>query len=244
MSTLAHRDGSSPFDRIKQVRPDGTEFWSARQLQGLMAYTRWQNLAAVIARAMQAASNTGMDVTSHFTDSSKMVRRSQGGGKVQEDYELSREAAYLVAMNADPAKPEVAAAQSYFASRTVQAESAEADLAGMPEWVRQQMSTLMQVGRIEAEQKRQDERLREVSARVESIEGAHDWWSALGYARMHALPSDRSYLQRVGLHAGRLLREDGGVPGKTQHPAFGTVNTYPEWALERAFAEVPQAART
>lgn len=241
MSTLAHRDGSSPFDRIKQVRPDGSEFWRARQLQSLMAYARWENLQPALARAMQAASNTNMDVTSNFLRSQEV---SQRRGPAREDYELSREAAYLLAMNADPAKPEVAAAQSYFATRTVQAESIENELAEAPEWARQQIDTILRVGKIETEQKRQAEHLREVSARVESIEGAHDWWSALGYARMHALPSDRSYLQRVGLHAGRLLREDGGVPGKTQHPAFGTVNTYPEWALERAFAEVPQAART
>ncbi|ORL11619.1 phage antirepressor KilAC domain-containing protein [Prescottella equi] len=40
-----------------------------------------------------------------------------------EDYELSRFAAYLVAMNGDPNKPEVAAAQSYFAIRTREAET-------------------------------------------------------------------------------------------------------------------------
>lgn len=239
MSELTPHDGASPFDRIKQTRPDGTEFWSARKLQSLMAYARWENLQPALARAMQSANNTGMDVTGHFLRSQEPLPR---GGKPREDYQLSRKGAYLLAMNADPNKPEVAAAQSYFADRTAQAETVEADLAGMPEWVRQQMSTLMQVGRIETEQQRQAEQLREMTARVESIEGAHDWWSALGYARMHELPTDRRYLQRIGLHAGRLLREDGGVPGKTQHPAYGTVNTYPEWALERAFAEVTQRA--
>lgn len=229
----------SPFDAIKQVRPDGSEFWSARTLQGLMGYTKWQNLATVIARAMQAASNTGMDVTSHFTETSQVVARAQGGGSTRDDFELSRRGAYLMAMNADPAKPEVAAAQAYFASRTVQAETAENRLAGMPEWVRQQMATLMQVGKIEVEQQRQAEQLRQVSARVEAIEGAHDWFSALGYAKLHDLPTEQRYLQRVGMRAGRALRDDGGVPGKTTHPAFGTVNTYPTWALERAFAQVP-----
>ena len=38
------------------------------------------------------------------------------------NYQLSRMAAYLVAMNGDPNKPEVAAAQAYFAAMTRQAE--------------------------------------------------------------------------------------------------------------------------
>ena len=103
----AFPDDGSPFDRIKQRRPDGTEIWTARHLQGLMGYAKWQNLMTAIARAMQAASNSGLNVASHFTETSKVVRRAQGGGTTQEDYELSRYAAYLVAMNGDPNKPEV-----------------------------------------------------------------------------------------------------------------------------------------
>lgn len=120
---IATPDGDrSPFDRIKQVRPDGVEYWSARALQGLMGYARWENLQSALARAMQSASNTGMDVSSHFLRSQEMVLRGQGGGKPRDDFHLSRHAAYLVAMNGDPNKPEVAAAQSYFAVRTREAE--------------------------------------------------------------------------------------------------------------------------
>ncbi|MBH0121527.1 phage antirepressor KilAC domain-containing protein [Rhodococcus sp. CX] len=89
----------------------------------MMGYSAWRNFMVPIERAMKAAENQGHDVSSHFAGSRKVVVRPQGGGSEQEDFELSRFAAYLVAMNGDPNKPEVAAAQAYFAIQTRVAET-------------------------------------------------------------------------------------------------------------------------
>lgn len=112
----------SPFDAIKQTREDGSEFWSARDLMEPLGYAAWREFKVPIERAMKAANNQKMDVTSQFGVSPNLVERPQGGGNAREDFHLSRYAAYLVAMNGDPNKPKVALAQDYFARQTRFAE--------------------------------------------------------------------------------------------------------------------------
>jgi DNA-damage-inducible protein D len=94
--------------------------WSARDLQTLMGYAQWKNLTPALNRAKTAAKNQGLVVDEHFSRSRK--NPSEQGGRAQDDFRLTRLAAYLVAMNGDPNKPEVAAAQAYFAVRTREAE--------------------------------------------------------------------------------------------------------------------------
>lgn len=52
-----------------------------------------------------------------FVESHKRVKAGTGSTE-QTDWHLDRMAAYLVAMNGDPNKPEVAAAQACFAMQT------------------------------------------------------------------------------------------------------------------------------
>lgn len=113
----------SPFDRIKRTDERG-EYWSARDLMPLMGYPAWREFAAVIDRAKLAATNQGLVADDLFG-----VDPKKTGGRPREDYRLTRFAAYLVAMNGDPRKAEVAAAQAYFAVRTRQAETSSATVA-------------------------------------------------------------------------------------------------------------------
>lgn len=120
MSIAPYEVGVSPFDAIKQT--DGTrEWWSARDLMPLLGYgADWRNFVAAIARARMTATNQGMDAEGLFGAATEKT-----GGRPREDFHLTRYAAYLVAMNGDPRKEEVAAAQSYFAIRTREAEVAQ-----------------------------------------------------------------------------------------------------------------------
>ena len=117
--------GQSPFDAIRQTRPDGSEFWSARDLQSLMGYSAWQKFMVPVDRAIATARNQEVDIDEAFTRSVNRVPAG-AGSTARTDFELSRFAAYLVAMNGDPNKPEVAAAQAYFAIQTRVAETAPA----------------------------------------------------------------------------------------------------------------------
>lgn len=108
---------------IARTDAEGNAFWSARDLMPLMGYRNvnaWQPFRTnVIHRAMKTAENTGM--TCNFTHVSEVVQRDGRGGIERKDVHLDRMAAYLVAMNGDPNKPEVAAATPTNYPRSVSA---------------------------------------------------------------------------------------------------------------------------
>ncbi|MCT1411687.1 BRO family protein [Corynebacterium sanguinis] len=109
---------TSPFDAIKNTTTDGQDYWSARDLMPMLGYDRWENFSAAIDRAKIAAEVQGHSVENLFRGVTK-----KGSGRPQQDYELARFACYLVAMNGDPRKPEIASAMAYFAIRTREAET-------------------------------------------------------------------------------------------------------------------------
>ncbi|OYD88121.1 hypothetical protein CDG77_25385 [Nostoc sp. 'Peltigera membranacea cyanobiont' 213] len=108
---------SSPFNTIRHLDDNGNEHWLARELMELLGYKKWERFVDTIDRAKIGCQNTGVSVQNHFTDAGLYTRG------VPNDYHLSRYACYLVAMNGDPRKPEIAAAQSYFAVKTHEAET-------------------------------------------------------------------------------------------------------------------------
>ncbi|MDQ0105794.1 DNA-damage-inducible protein D [Chitinophaga terrae (ex Kim and Jung 2007)] len=101
------------------------ECWSARELQTILGYAKWDNFFKVIEKAKTACESSGIAVSDHFADVGKMVPIGSGVERKIEDIALSRYACYLVAQNGDPGKNEVAFAQTYFAVQTRKQEIIE-----------------------------------------------------------------------------------------------------------------------
>lgn len=124
MSTLSAKEYKC-FEDIKRIRPDGSEYWAARELAPVLDYAKWENFYKVIKRAMIACENSGRSTLECFPEVRKTSPMPNGGVKDILDYELSRYACYLIVQNGDPRKEVIALGQTYFAIQTYRQEVAD-----------------------------------------------------------------------------------------------------------------------
>lgn len=110
------------FEQIKHIDEYGNEFWYARELQEVLGYTKWENFHKIIKTAQIACKISKQDVLYHFPEVRKMIQLAKGAQRKVIDYKLSRYACYLVVMNGDPRKKQIALGQTYFAVKTRQQE--------------------------------------------------------------------------------------------------------------------------
>ncbi len=115
-------------NKLESIKRDskGGEFWSARDLMSVLGYSEWRKFCGVIERAKEACKTSGQSSQYHFVGADKMVLTGSGANREIEDFLLTRYACYLIAQNGDPRKPQIALAQTYFATQTRKQELLEA----------------------------------------------------------------------------------------------------------------------
>jgi len=110
------------FDRIRQENSYGEPYWSARDLAPLLGYKKWQRFEDAINRAMDSCRTNGNAIEQHFTSTEKPTVGGHGAVQNAKDWLMSKYGCWLVAMNGDVRKPEIAAAQAYFLVSTAENE--------------------------------------------------------------------------------------------------------------------------
>jgi len=106
------------LEKYKRVTEEGNPYWMARDLMDVLAYSNWDNFSNVVGRAKRACEESGIPVTDQFLEAKKLVESGSGAKREIQDWYLSKYACYLITMNGDPTKTEVATAQTYFAMQT------------------------------------------------------------------------------------------------------------------------------
>jgi DNA-damage-inducible protein D len=107
-------DSLLPFDELGANfevagQENGTRFWYARDLMVMLGYESFDTFEKAINRASKAC----LTLNIPLGDAIDQVQRDIDG-KPCRDYKLSRFGCYLIAINGDVKKPQVAAAQAYF----------------------------------------------------------------------------------------------------------------------------------
>lgn len=112
---------SSAMARLESARrtaANGVEYWFAREVQSIFGYESWAKFTPVIDRTSISMKANSVEPSHHIVRTDKMVGLGSGAQRRTDDFFLSRAACYLIAMNGDPSKPQIAAAQAYFAVST------------------------------------------------------------------------------------------------------------------------------
>ena len=112
------RNLKNGLDNIVKYDVNGNPYWSARELMPLLGYIEWRKFEGVIEKAMMSAVVQGYNPNDHFAGAGKIVQLGSKGTRQVNDYLLTKYACYLIAMNGDPRKKEIAFAQAYFAYTT------------------------------------------------------------------------------------------------------------------------------
>jgi DNA-damage-inducible protein D len=111
------------LERIKKTAKNGQPLWLARDLMEVLGYADWRNFRDVIEKAKSASNNAGVFSNDHFVEFTEEITAGKGAKAKRENVILSKHGCYLVAMNGESLKPEIAEVQNYFSVSTQEYEA-------------------------------------------------------------------------------------------------------------------------
>jgi len=111
------------FDDVRHE--NGVEYWYARELYPILGYSRWETFQTPITKAQDSCTASGGDVNDHFQVIERSIKSGMELEKKIPDFKLTRYACYLIALNGNPQKEEIAFAQAYFVTQTRKLEVLE-----------------------------------------------------------------------------------------------------------------------
>ena len=114
------------LEKLRRVAGNGKPFWYAREIMDTLTYRDWRDFREVIEKSILSCDMAGNFSSNHFVQVDEMVGIGSGAQRARENYVLSQYACYLIAMNGDTSKPEIASSQAYFADQTYKQEKQEA----------------------------------------------------------------------------------------------------------------------
>lgn len=126
VESLEYKNTIERLESVKRTGERGQEYWMARDIHLILGYPVWDKFLPVVERARSSLMGNGMTPSHHIAPASKMMGLGNGARREADDLFLSRPACRLIAMNGDPTKAEIAAAQAYFIVQTHKMERTEA----------------------------------------------------------------------------------------------------------------------
>ena len=114
------------YKTLDEIRHEnGQEYWFASELYKILGYSSWANFQPAVERAKESCRTQKLSIEDHFMDVRKMVTIGSGAEREVSDIKLTRYACYIIALNGDPRKEQIAFAQAYFATQTRKIEVLE-----------------------------------------------------------------------------------------------------------------------
>lgn len=123
--TMSNQHVIDLLNAKQHAAKNGKPYWYGRDVMEILSYREWRDFREVIEKAMVACQMSGHFSNDHFVPSPEMVDIGSGAKRERDNFILSKYACYLIAMNGDSGKPEIATAQTYFAEQTYRQEQQE-----------------------------------------------------------------------------------------------------------------------